>query len=95
MQIKNKVILFVICILEIFFLHSFVHADEFNISASEIVLDKENNTVVGKGSVVATDSEGRIISADNIIYKKNKELYRKRWKETDILFPDASFTPRP
>ena len=54
--------------------NSNLNAEEFNISAKEIVVDKENETLVGKGSVEATDLEGNIIYSDNITYKKSKEL---------------------
>ena len=74
MQIKNN-------IKKIFFLFLFqitlninVYADEFNITAKEISLDKDNKVLTGKGSVEAIDSEGNIVSADTIIYEKSKEF---------------------
>ena len=64
MQIKNKVILIIFLLIVLVFLKTNLFADEFDISAKEIVVDKKNNTVIGKGSVVAIDSENRKIKAD-------------------------------
>ena len=74
MQIKNKVILIVICFLNLFIFNLNPHAEEFNISAIEITIDKANEIVIGKGSVEAIDSEGKQIKADKITYKKQKEF---------------------
>ena len=78
MLIKNK-IFFVFCfILNLCFIDSIIHADEFDISAVEVIVDKNNNTVIGKGSVEAKDSVGNVINADeimltnNVIFKSNK-----------------------
>ena len=51
-------------------------ADEFNIIAKEIVLDKENQIIVGKGAVQAEDSEGKMIYADKITYEKSREFLK-------------------
>ena len=74
MPIKSKIITLVLCILNLFIFNLDVSADEFNISAVEISVDKKNNIVIGKGSVEATDQEGRLIKADKIIYEKSKEF---------------------
>ena len=74
MQIKNKIILIVICFLNLFTFSLNLYAEEFNISALEITVDKENEIVIGKGSVKAIDSEGKQIKADKITYKKQKEF---------------------
>ena len=74
MQIKNKIILIVICFLNLFVFNLNLHAEEFNISAIEITVDKANEIVIGKGSVEAIDSEGKQIKADKITYKKKKEF---------------------
>ena len=74
MQIKNKISLLIICFLSTFLLNLSVCAEEFNISALEIFVDKENDIVEGKGSVEAFDTEGRLIKADKVIYIKSKEL---------------------
>ena len=53
MQIKNKIIA---CVVLIFFtLNLNLAAEEFNISATEITIDKVKDIVVGKGSVEVTD----------------------------------------
>ena len=74
MPIKSKIITLVLCILNLFIFNLDVSADEFNISAVEISVDKKNNIVIGKGSVEATDQEGRLIKADKIVYEKSKEF---------------------
>ena len=64
MQIKNKIILIIICTFSLSIFNSNLHAEEFNISALEFFVDKKNNIVIGKGDVVVTDTEGKIIKAD-------------------------------
>ena len=68
---KNKLILFFIFL---FTLNANLNADEFNISAKEILVDKNNEVLVGTGSVNAVDKDGNIITADKITYKKTKEF---------------------
>ena len=64
MQIKNKIILYFFII---FFLStSILKGDEFNISAKEIIFDKNNNIVTGKGQVEITDKDGKVIKSDNV-----------------------------
>ena len=74
MQIKNKkkFLTFFMLVFSIFCLNG--NADEFNISAKEILIDKDNEIITGKGSVQATDSEGKIINANKIIYEKSREF---------------------
>ena len=74
MQIKNKKKLIIICLLSFFLFNLNLKAEEFDISAKEILIDKENEIVVGKGSVQVQDSEGKIIYADKITYEKPKEF---------------------
>ena len=74
MPTRNRKILLIVFFL-IFFVPNFnLNADEFNITANEISIDKENEILVGKGSVTAEDSEGTIITADKITYKKLREF---------------------
>ena len=75
MQIKSKINFTVNFLLIQFFIALNVYADEFDISAKEIIIDKNNKVLIGIGSVKATDQEGKIIYADKITYKeKNKFL---------------------
>ena len=69
MQIKNKIIVFTIILLG---LTLSSQADEFNISAKKISIDKKDNIVVGQGSVEIVDSEGKIITSDSVRYDKEK-----------------------
>ena len=74
MQIKNKIIVIIICLLSPMFYKINVKADEFNISAEEIVVDKENDIVIGKGSVEVVDKEGILIKSEKVTYEKSKEF---------------------
>ena len=74
MQIKNKKILIIIFLLSFFQFNLNLSAEEFNISAKEILIDKENQIVVGKGSVIAKDSKGKFVHADKITYEKSREF---------------------
>ena len=86
MRTKNRRNLLVNFFL-IFFVFNFnLNAEEFNITAKEILIDKENEILVGEGSVTAEDSEGKVINADKITYEKSREflLAEGRVKITDI-----------
>ncbi len=63
-----------------------LNAEEFNITAKEVLVDKENEILIGIGSVIAVDSEGKVIKADKITYEKLREflLAEGRVKITDI-----------
>ena len=74
MQIKNKIVLIGICFFSIVAFNLNLHAEEFDISANEIFIDKANDIVVGKGSVEVIDSGGKIIKADKVTYEKSKEF---------------------
>ena len=74
MQIKNRKKLIIICLLSLFLFNLNLSAEEFDISAKEISIDNENQILVGKGSVLAQDSEGKRIYADKITYEKSKEF---------------------
>ena len=62
MLTKNNLYILGLLLLGLIAFNVNLHADEFDISASEIIIDKENNTIVGKGSVEVVDKESR----DNI-----------------------------
>ena len=74
MQIKNSKKILSILFLSFLTINFNLHAEEFNITAKEILLDKENEILVGKGAVEAKDSDGNIISANKITYKKQEEF---------------------
>ena len=74
MQTKNKNILILAFFFNLILFNLNAIADEFNISAQEISIDKKNEIVIGKGLVEATDSEGKNIKADKITYQKKKEF---------------------
>ena len=74
MLIKNNKITFLVLLFIFSYFNQNLLAEEFNIIADEINIDKENEILIGKGSVKAIDSEGKVISADKITYKKNQEF---------------------
>ena len=74
MQIKNNIILFFLVIFNLCFLNNNLSAEEFDISATEISFDNENNVLTGKGSVLVTDKQGRVIKANKVEYEKSKEF---------------------
>jgi len=76
MQIKNRNKILIFLFLGLFTFNSNLkaNAEEFNISAKEISIDKENEILIGSGSVQAVDTEGRLINADKITYDKSKEF---------------------
>ena len=76
MQIKSKMkTLFIFLFFCLFLITQLnANADEFNITAKEILVDKEKQILFGIGSVEATDSKGMIINADKITYEKSREF---------------------
>ena len=74
MQIKNKIILIIICTLSLSIFNSNLHAEEFNMSALEFSIDQKNNIVIGEGNVEVTDSEGILIKTDKVTYERSKEF---------------------
>ena len=85
MQIKNKIKSLIIFILYIPVFALNLYAEEFNIIAEEVLIDKDNEVLTGTGSVQAIDSEGTIIKANKIIYKKSKEFIEA---EGDVKISD-------
>ena len=74
MQTKNRKKNLFVFLLSLFVFNLNLNADEFDISANEILIDKENEILIGKGSVQAVDSGGRRINANKITYKKSREF---------------------
>ncbi len=89
MQIKNRKKILILCLLSFFVFNFDIKADEFNITAKEIKIDKENEILIGTGSVQATDTEGRIIKANKIKYEKSKEFLLAEG-DVEILNIDGS-----
>ena len=74
MQTKNKKNYLIIYFLIFFVFSISLSAEEFNITAKEVLIDKENEILIGKGSVKAIDTQGKVINADKITYEKSKEF---------------------
>ena len=72
MQIKNKLILLYFCFFSLITFSLNLNAEEFDISAEVISIDKAKDIVTGKGSVEVIDSEGKIIKSDKVTYEKAK-----------------------
>ena len=70
---KNKIKIIGYIFLFISFISN-LNADEFNIVANEIIVDKENKIITGIGSVQASDADGKIVKANKITYEKEKEF---------------------
>ena len=63
MQIKNNIKTLFFIFLSLFVFKINLYAEEFNITAKEILIDKENKTLTAKGTVEAIDDDGNIIIA--------------------------------
>ena len=74
MQIKNNIKFLIFFLLYFFIFNLNLYADEFNITAKEVLVDKENQIITGIGSVEAVDSEGKTINADKIVYDQSREF---------------------
>ena len=74
MQIKNNLKILFIVFLSFFAFTINLSSEEFDITAKEILVDKDNEILTGKGTVEAIDSDGNIIIADTIVYKKSEEF---------------------
>lgn len=76
MQIKNRIIYIFILFITCCFVNINLYADEFDITAKEISIDKINEVLIGKGSVFVKDSDGTTIEADEVIYQKSNEFLK-------------------
>ncbi len=76
MLIKNKLTLIIFLIFQLCIFASKAYADEFDISATEIIVDKEKNLIIGSGNVKAKDSDGKLIKANKITYERSNEFLK-------------------
>ena len=76
MQIKNKIFLIIFSFLNLFLFCLNISAEEFNISAQKISVDKKNNIIIGEGSVEVTDKQGKLIKSDKVTYEKSIEFLK-------------------
>ena len=74
MQTNDKVFLIIWITLALFSQSLIVNAEIFDISASEITMDKENNILTGKGDVTVIDEKGKILKSKEVIYESAKEF---------------------
>ena len=74
MQIKNNMKTLFVIFLSLIAFNINLYGDEFDITAKEILINKEEKTLTGKGTVEAKDVDGNIITADTIVYKKSEEF---------------------
>jgi len=74
MQIKNRKIGKFFIFLNMIAFSIGANAAEFNITANEVLIDKDNKILIGVGSVTAIDEDGNIIKASKITYNKDKEF---------------------
>ncbi len=74
MQIKNNLKKLFLIFLSLFVFKINLYAEEFDITAKEILINKDNKTLTAKGTVKAKDNDGNIIIADTIVYKKSEEF---------------------
>ena len=88
MQIRNKKLKIIIYFISLFLFNLNLAAEEFNIVAKEILIDKENEILVGKGAVRAVDSEGQLINADKISLTGKKKHAKEYWSHSG--FPGGS-----
>jgi len=85
MRTKNKLIFIITFFLSFLFTFSALHADEFDLSAKEVIVDSEKNVVFGKGAVEVTDKEGKVFIAEKVTYKKSEEFIEA---EISVQFSD-------
>jgi len=74
MQTKNKLNVLIVLFISLLLINFEIKAEEFNITAKEIVIDKDKEILVGKGSVKVEDLDGKLILANKVTYNKSKEF---------------------
>ena len=74
MLMKNNKNIFLYLILIFFSLIQGLAADEFDISASNIKLLQDSETIQAEGNVLIVGQDGIVIKAENATYDKKKTL---------------------
>jgi len=74
MPTKNSIFLVFIFVLGSLFINITLYANELDVVAQEISIDKKKNILTGTGSVIVTDSNGTIIKANTVEYEKSDEF---------------------
>ena len=75
-----KILSLIFCLLQ----SSNIIADELDIKANQVKLNKDNRIIQAEGNVQITDIKKNIIFAEKAEYDKNNELMRS-FGETDII----------
>ena len=73
MLIKNKIVFIITLILNCFLFDFTVFAEELDITASEIIFEKDEQMMVAEGSVIIIDSDGNKVSTEKAEYDKVKD----------------------
>ena len=88
MLIRNKFSIILILIISCFVFISNLYADELDVSASEIVFDKDKNLFIAKGSVTILDAYGNQIYTDRAEYESSKEFI-KTYQNSELLLKEG------
>jgi len=73
MSIKNKIKLLILLILNFLIFNYEVNAEELDVSASEIIYDKNENILIANKSVIIIDSKGNRVLAEKAEYYKSTD----------------------
>ncbi len=76
---KNRIIIYLVPFI---FLSNFLFAENLNIQASSISIDKKKQLTIFKNNVSAKDSKNNILKTDLAEYKKDTQFLRSRGKTT-------------
>ena len=85
MLIKNKIVFIITLILNCFLFDFIVFAEELDITASEIIFEKDEQMMVAEGSVIIIDSDGNKVSTEKAEYDKVKDQVTTYDKSKVIL----------
>ena len=88
MLIKNKIILSIISIFISLLCAFYVAAEELDISASEVIFEKDKKLMIATGSVIIIDSQGNKIKTEKAKYDKIKNEVTT-YNKTQISFKNG------